>query len=73
MPDDRVVLEHDLLLHLEGLDGPVTTAQILAHLRRSNAPTAVTMKQLPDRQWPTIEDASAPVGTRRSANVDRAR
>jgi hypothetical protein len=54
MPDDRVVPEHELLLHFEGLDGPVTTAQILAHVRRPNAPTVVTatIERLPDRQWP---------------------
>jgi hypothetical protein len=75
MSENRVVPEHELLLHLEGLDGPVTTAQILEHLRRSNAPTAVTVTigRLPDRQWPSIEDATAAVGTGRSANVDGAR
>jgi hypothetical protein len=54
MPEDRVVPEHELLLHLQGLDGPVTTAQILEHVQRSNAPTAVTatIERLPDREWP---------------------
>jgi hypothetical protein len=39
----------------------VTTAQILAHVRCSNAPTSVTatIERLPDRQWPSIEDATA--------------
>lgn len=71
MPDDRVVPEHELLLHLHGLDGPVTTTQILEHVRRSNAPTAVaaTIERLPDRQWPSIEDAAAAVGTGRSADA----
>ena len=75
MPDDRVVPEHELLLHLQGLDGPVTTAQILEHVRRSNAPTAVTAKieRLPDRQWPSIEEAAAAVGTGRSVDADGAR
>jgi Protein of unknown function (DUF2795) len=74
MPEDRVVPEHELLLHLHGLDGPVTTAQILEHLRGSNAPTAVaaTVGRLPDRQRPSIEDAAAAVGTGRSADADSA-
>jgi Protein of unknown function (DUF2795) len=73
MPEDRVVPEHELLLHLQGLDGPVTTAQILEHVQRSHAPTAVraTIERLPDRQWPSIEDAAAAVGTGRSADAPR--
>ena len=65
MPDDRLVPEHELLLHLQDLDGPVTTAQILEHVRRTNTPTAVTatIERLPDRQRPSIGDAAADVGT----------
>jgi Protein of unknown function (DUF2795) len=51
----------------------VTTAQILEHVQRSNAPTAVTatIERLPDREWTSIEDAAAAVGTGRSADAAR--
>jgi len=39
----------------------VTTAQILEHVIRSNAPTAVTatIERLSDREWTSIEGAAA--------------
>jgi hypothetical protein len=40
MPDDRIAPEHELLLHLHGLDGPVTTAPILEHVRRGRSADA---------------------------------
>jgi hypothetical protein len=65
MTDRRVVPEHELLLHLQGLAGPITTSRILEHVRGSGAPPEVvaTLERLPSRCWPTIDDAAASIGT----------
>jgi len=65
MADRRVVPEHELLLHLQGLTGTITTAQMLERVRSSGAPAEVvaTLEQLPSRHWPSIEDAAASIGT----------
>jgi hypothetical protein len=65
VPEERVAPEHELLLHLEGLAGAVTTTQLLDHARRSGAPAAVvaTLARLPERTWSGVEDAVATIGT----------
>jgi hypothetical protein len=71
VPEERVAPEHELLLHLEGLAGPVATTQLLDHAQRSGAPAAVvaTLAQLRERTWTGIEDAVAAIGTGWSPSV----
>jgi len=62
--DRRVVAEHELLLHLQGIDGPITTSGIVAHARCRGAPARVlaTLEALPECQWRSVEEAAAAVG-----------
>jgi hypothetical protein len=69
---DRVVPAHEVLLHLHGLDGSVSTAEIVAYIDRSAAPPDVraTVHRLPDRRWPSVEDAVAALGTGWASDTD---
>ncbi|MET0146797.1 MAG: DUF2795 domain-containing protein [Ilumatobacteraceae bacterium] len=72
MTDDRIVPEHELLLHLQGVTGPVETSELVDHVRRANAPAEViaTLDRLPDRQWRSVEEATAAIGTGWSMETD---
>jgi len=63
--EDRVVPEHELLLWLQELDGPVTTTLLIDTARRSGASAAViaTLERLPAQEWSSAEDAVAAIGT----------
>ena len=64
MSEQHVVPEHQLLLHLQGLDGPRTTAELVAYAESTGAPADVvaTLQRLPARRWTSIEDAAAAIG-----------
>jgi hypothetical protein len=61
--DERIAPEHEVLLHLQGLDGPVTTQQLRDHAAGAPPRVVAALEQLPDRTWPNIEDAAAAIGT----------
>ena len=65
MTSGRVASEHEVLLHLHGIGGPVTTAELVTAVRRAHAPAHVvsTLERLPDRRWASIEEAVAAIGT----------
>jgi hypothetical protein len=67
MSDQRVAAEHEVLLHLEGVRGPVGSSDLVAAATRSGAPPHViaTLERLPDRTWTSIEEAAAAIGTGR--------
>jgi hypothetical protein len=68
----RVAPEHEVLLHLRRREGPVTTAELVAETMAAGAPTHVvaTLERLPEREWSSIDDAVAAIGTGRSARPD---
>ena len=64
MTSGRVAPEHEVLLHVQRVRGPVTSAELVAEARRSGAPVHVitTLERLPARQWASAEEAAAAIG-----------
>jgi hypothetical protein len=60
----RVAPEHEVLLHVQHVRGPVTSADLITEARRSNAPPHVidTLERLPIRTWASAEEAAAAIG-----------
>lgn len=56
---------HEVLDALGPVDGPVSTAQLIELAEeRGAAPRIVeTLRSLPDREWPGVEEAAADIGT----------
>jgi hypothetical protein len=64
MTSGRVAPEHEVLLHVQHVRGAVTSADLVAEARRTNAPQHViaTLEHLPTRSWSSAEEAAAAVG-----------
>jgi len=64
MDGGRVASEHEVLLYVQRVEGPVTSAQLVAEARRGDAPAHVvsTLERLPAREWPSAEEAAAAIG-----------
>lgn len=57
--------EHEVLLALSGVTGPVTTTELVDAARANGASARVlsTLAALPERVWASAEEAAADIGT----------
>jgi len=57
--------EHEVLLALSGVTGPITTSQLVATARAKGASERVlaTLGSLPEREWKSADEAAAAIGT----------
>jgi hypothetical protein len=57
--------EHEVLLALSGITGPVSTAALVEAARANGASDRIleTLRSLPERVWKSAEEAAADIGT----------